>query len=1104
MLRKLLGAVALITFTVLISIPTLAAPENNTNRVSSMYTTWDDYYFYAAFEVSDPDVVGRNTTPVSQPQQDDDIEVFINTSNTATEQRTASTYQMAVSAAGGAYFSVGGGTAVPKAKVVYTYKYAAKVDGTLNDPTDGDVGYTIEIAIPWQELGLAGPPKSGTTWGFNVISRDVSSSAVNPPRFYSLSPLVTSRSDVQNPSKWSLLTFSSGMDAPQISRAHVVSPHITSRCPLINGSVVSGEWPSESRFSFEGIPVTAAPPTSAEEPNTDSSPFAEPPTGGQSSPPQAQPNSSQTSSVPDTNTGTSNTTPTIQYPSISLPGGGSIKVVPGGIKTPAGLGSSPDAPTQIVRRPRNPLTPKYSTDHQPATSDASLTGSLSLTPKITPSLIMAIYRIDYNADSRKGIPQNVWDTRGRTLLIDQPINASGPWFSGLRSSWHRQQLADLRRSGIDVALVRATRTDPLLARELDALTQALKDMKASGQDYPMIAMDMSGSDPVSPSVFYSHIPKEFRLVLESKSDPTQRDLVAYAGTTTPHSEAVDGVGLHVITDDAKVTVVTPGGVAGTTFIGRHNGNTYATSWQHALDAHSDFVIINSWNDFTNGTELAASRQYGEEYADQTRLQSISFNGDKQWHAKYIAASVPAVVRPGTLYQIPLRVENAGTLPWRAGEGYSLCTRWYKDGRLFDDSAPRIPIGKDVLPGQTVDLSVGLVAMNSYGDNLEAGKYTLVFDVVQDQDRWFSYASDAPLQVPVTVVSATAATDTLEPEANFLSASTPTTVVSGATYSTHVSIRHEDTIAWTPDMETVGYKILSLSDTGKMKSEVEAVGSEIHSTLDHPGDIVVSAPTITIADGTGKPLSPGSYVLHWFIKSKGDGPVVKGSYDEAIEVISPTAAPSFVLSDIQRSVAAGKEGTADLAIQNLGTSDWKKGDLTVGYHWYFLDGQEAVWDSPSFASFTKDVPVRRADGDIVTKFRAPAAPGRYILTWDVRAADGTWESTTPSNLGNDLLPVIVTVTGNGNVTAVDLTKYFDCPGIAADESGAGAGLDGHGSSLPAAILPPDNVAEIDANPLLLGKPGPPLYPAGYYSGMTGPIGKSAGWYLQEHTDISCCY
>ena len=168
----------------------LAAPQPDQHepRVSSLYTAWDNYYFYAGFIVNDPNVIGTNTSPISNPQQDDDVEVFIETDDKRAGIRTANTYQMAVSAAGGAYFSEGDGTKIPVGKTLWTYKFAANVDGTLNNGSDRDAGYTVELAIPWNVMGLTSPPTPGTIFGFNAISRERPSLGTPSNSFYSLSP----------------------------------------------------------------------------------------------------------------------------------------------------------------------------------------------------------------------------------------------------------------------------------------------------------------------------------------------------------------------------------------------------------------------------------------------------------------------------------------------------------------------------------------------------------------------------------------------------------------------------------------------------------------------------------------------------------------------------------------------------------------------------------------------------------------------------------------------------------------------------------------------------------------------------------------------------
>ncbi|MBV9849627.1 MAG: hypothetical protein JO250_08055 [Armatimonadetes bacterium] len=1042
MLKRMMGIAALLC---LLAPAVLAqAPAPGAARVTAMYTTWDDYYFYAGFQVRDPNVISVNTTPTSQPQQDDDIEVFFETDNARATVRSPHTYQMAVSAGNGAYFSVGDGTKIPKAKVVYTYKYAAVVDGTLNNPADTDVGYSIELAIPWQELGQPGPPRDGTTWGFNVISRDRDSAAAPAARFFSLSPLVKSGADVQNPSKWSHITFSTG-DVPAQSVDAVASPHTTlNRFPSINGSVVSGEWPSASRLAFGTAAINAPAPTVAEEPNTTESPFSAPPPG----PPAPSPNT--VPEPPRPQPPVPRPPRTAQQPaaptSIDLPNGGSIKIVPGGIKTPTDF--NPPNTVASAGPFTNPLAPRVPEKLQPAFQGNDYGQGIAppLGPNVPPRLVVALYRLDYNGDNRKAPGQNVWDAGGASLLVDQPMNGCGPWFSGLRPLWHRQQLTDMRRAGIEVALLQVRDNDPLLGREADALVEALKEMKAAGQDYPLVGEAPDG--PLTTPTLRNHIPEEFR--------------------------ADRGVA-----EAANRVIVSPGGVAEGSVAARADGKSYHASWQQALASKPDTVVINSWNDFTRGTEIAASRQYGERYADDTRLATIAFNGNRQWHAKYLKESVPRTILPKTLYQIPIRIENAGTLPWRAGEGYSLCTRWYtSEGRIADDSAPRIPIGKDVLPGQSITLSVGLVARNGYGDDLEPGDYVLVVDMVQGQNKWFSYAGDNPLQVPVHVVAA--GDPGVRPRATFLGTTTPTAGQAGGTYRPQVDVRNDGPAPWTGNRYALSCKFQQVAEDGTATTVGQMPGQPLSPVAIVPGQVMPAVPHLALADGKGRPLPPGEYRLRWFVQA-GDGTSLPGTYDEWLTVVAADPGASFVLSDIPREMEAGKETTAKLAVQNLSGGAWAKGAQRVGYHWYYLDGTEAQWDGGLLSPFTKDVPPGRADGDIVAKVRAPQRPGRYSLAWDVQRADGSWASVSPASKGTDLLQAIITVTGRGDVAPVDLRKEYNGDGIGPDGD-----FDGRGHALPAEMLPPDGTAEVDINSLMLadqsgGKPGPPLYPDGYYAG-----------------------
>jgi hypothetical protein len=1058
-----------------------AAPVQNADtggaRVQTMYTSWDDYYFYAAFRVHDTNVVGTNTATTSEPQQDDDIEVFFETDDAHAKVRTPQTIQMAVSAAQGAYFSVGDGTKIPKGKAVYSYKYAVTVNGTLNKPEDTDTGYDVELAIPWSEMGRSGPPAPGATWGFNVISRDRDSLTAPADKFYSLSPQVRGKNDVQNPSKWSQITFAAGGADTPSTPSKIICAKVVGQFPRVNGTIVSGDWPATTQLAFGTEAIPAPAPTVAEEPNTTESPFDNPPPLGPAAPPSQQ----------------------VEAPTgmIDLPDGhGFIKIVPGGIKNPSGMtppGTASLGPVKTRKIGKGeyqvsqaPPPPKYTQESQYTAAPNGITinsGAFVLGPPKPPAFVMGIYRLDFNADTRKAPEQNVWNAAGGTLLADQPMNGAGPWFSGLRTQWHRQQLSDMRLAGIEVALIRTQPNDPLLGRELDTFVEALKEMKAQKMDYPLIGVDATSGQP-DLDLIYAHIPAEFR-AMQDVAGLGQPGVLVYdlsAGSSDAAKTLRDGTPIARVFHSDTVTSVSPGRVDKNGVVSRQGGRTYDTSWQVALVSTPDQIVVDSWNDFAHGTEIAASRQYGEQYVDATRAQVIQYDGSRQWHAKYLANAVPRTIFPKTLYQIPVRIENAGILPWRAGEAYSLSTRWYRDGKLFDDSAPRIPIGKDVLPGHSLTLTIGLVARNNFGEDLAPGDYTLVVDMVQGQDRWFSYAGDTPLQIPVTVIGAD--TGVGGTAATFLGTTTPGIAASGQNVPTTVQVRNDGSASWLATY-TLGYKIQTTDADGSNPKTIAEGKAAVGNDSITPGQVASVALSVPMTDTDGKPLAPGAYRLHWFVQPDALGTLVNGSYDEPLRVAAALPFASFVLAAVPRTVDAGKTETAHLALQNLSAATLKKADVHIGYHWYYLDGTEREWDGGPTASLTQDLRPGAVDGAIAASFQAPKEPGRYALVWDVRDGNGLWQSALPVSGTDDLLQEFINVSsGKSSLVPVDLTKVFNTIGSASESVGKSGGFDGHGDTLPAEMLPPDVTSEIDGDPLLQGKPGPPLYPSGYYTAQVG--------------------
>jgi hypothetical protein len=53
------------------------------------------------------------------------------------------------------------------------FQLATRMNGTLNDSSDKDRGWTLEVAIPWENFGdLAARPKAGTEWRVNLVRWD--------------------------------------------------------------------------------------------------------------------------------------------------------------------------------------------------------------------------------------------------------------------------------------------------------------------------------------------------------------------------------------------------------------------------------------------------------------------------------------------------------------------------------------------------------------------------------------------------------------------------------------------------------------------------------------------------------------------------------------------------------------------------------------------------------------------------------------------------------------------------------------------------------------------------------------------------------------------
>ncbi len=657
------------------------------------YTAWDEDFFYVAVQVNKPTLSGKNALPFSNPLEDDAVLIAIQTDNDhAANKPTSRTVIVAASAAGGAQLYTGAAKTplfnglsdiqarlgeITGSKVLNrqqqdaaraalfskVLKFVVTPKGTRRASGSSLSGYTLEVAIPWADLG--GRPTPGTRIGFNVAAQSIGPGS---PPMQSLSPQVRTLADVDNPSLWGELQFDA---TAQMGRAGLLySPRLGALRPIIDGDIGRNEWNSLSGFGFGEV------------------------------------------------SGVSSAAESVQR-------------------------------TQDAR-----LRPAYTV--VPSRPAVTLPVLPALNPALPPHgaqalghTVMARYAYRYQADPRKAAPLNaVLRANGSSALAHHPLEGVGPWLSYDRADWHRGQLKELRRAGIDVILPEyrgdARSRQTYADMGLRVLAGALQNLRETGQDYPLAALyldtaslpEMFGGD--KPDLkqaatqaalygmirdFYRALPAPFRyaVTLNAASAPNASggrmaypiflssssafkdfdgsfapylrarfaqdfdgaDLLIVGGSdfkpkvgldgyfteTREKGVAFDGSGLVKIASvgagyDASYREYAPGDAqSAAPFLPRRNGDTYRQNWKAAIAQRPDWVMIDGWNDYDVAAEIAPTLETGYSASDITREYVRLYMGLNKRSAKFLAHDAPAVMQAGRAYTINARVQNTGVEAW---------------------------------------------------------------------------------------------------------------------------------------------------------------------------------------------------------------------------------------------------------------------------------------------------------------------------------------------------------------------------------------------------------------------------------------------------------
>lgn len=172
---------------------------------------WDEQNLYLFYEMQDKFLTVRETERDGEPYFDDCAEIFFITAPDSLDAHFG--YELNLNKASNdfIYFNdyyngkdVVFKTFSPDFEVEVTY------DGTINNNSDVDTGWTMELAIPisnFGELGQIEPIKKGSSWAFLAIRQDRNDVEGNRRSTSTIFPIYDISKNVHQANRFGLVRF---------------------------------------------------------------------------------------------------------------------------------------------------------------------------------------------------------------------------------------------------------------------------------------------------------------------------------------------------------------------------------------------------------------------------------------------------------------------------------------------------------------------------------------------------------------------------------------------------------------------------------------------------------------------------------------------------------------------------------------------------------------------------------------------------------------------------------------------------------------------------------------------------------------------------------
>ncbi|MCX6344294.1 MAG: hypothetical protein NT018_04380 [Armatimonadetes bacterium] len=614
-------------------------------------------------------------------------------------------------------------------------------------------------------------------------------------------------------------------------------------------------------------------------------------------------------------------------------------------------------------------------------------------------------------------------------LVDFPIRGAGPWVGYDRTQYHKEELADIVTAGIDVVMghVSAEKKDRV---GMLRLISAIDELKAEGKAYPLIGMNLSlpanqaadnNANYKAIKDFFSRVPLEYRAMAQaSKPINGQRaNVVKCLSNPVGFAEYC----ANEYEKDFGSSLVFPQGVSGSIRIdsvSRISGNNspiatgaetelYNSKWDKAIADNLNWIVCDSWNNLQIGSELCATREYGRKFIDSTAANVKKFRGGFDYDALFVRYNVPSVIPGKQISTAEIEIRNVGNMPWRVTDSIALGYRWYRNGRYFSESKVRRPLERDVMPGETIKVNLGIATIDSRNAAIPNGEAAARIELIRLSDgKWFSAFGDQALVVPITIGAAP------QWAATWLSGHLPPMMGTGQSYRTLIRVRNDGSQPWPKGLSKLGCKLFKVQDDSGEAAAVPIKDCSALLTKEcKSGEIAEFAVNINLIGADKKPLPIWSESDNWsysigfdiYNGQKWLSELGVSKLVQTVAIYEKDTGPRIVACGLESKLKAGQTLDTKVVLRNAGKVIWDRKKTKIGYHWYHLDGSEMLWDgiaTPLTANVEPGL-------SIVTtaKVTTPEQDDQYVLVWDLMI-DGIWQSTLPLNRGGNTLPVFIEV------------------------------------------------------------------------------------------------